>query len=150
MLIPDIIHSQKKESGIYKRNFKIDLLRGFSIIFVILLHLNIRVAFNGTALGEMIPRQIYNLLFWSGIYGVEIFFTISGFLITLTALRRYGAPGNVRPADFYKNRAARIAPLLLLLLAVGDFLVGEGNLLGIVRALFPRRANRHQRGPGTF
>lgn len=118
MLIPDIIHSQNKESGIYKRNFKIDLLRGFSIIFVILLHLNIRVAFNGTALGEMIPRQIYNLLFWSGIYGVEIFFTISGFLITLTALRRYGAPGNVRPADFYKNRAARIAPLLLLLLAV--------------------------------
>mgnify|MGYP000541857429 CR=1 FL=1 len=109
---------EKIRTDNYKRNFKIDLLRGFSIIFVILLHLNIRVAFNETQLGEIMPRQIYNLLFWSGFYGVEIFFTISGFLITLTVLGRYGTPENVKPLSFYQKRIARIVPLLLLLLAV--------------------------------
>lgn len=109
---------EKIRTDNYKRNFKIDLLRGFSIIFVILLHLNIRVAFNETQLGEIMPRQIYSLLFWSGFYGVEIFFTISGFLITLTVLGRYGTPENVKPLSFYQKRIARIVPLLLLLLAV--------------------------------
>lgn len=118
MFTTNTLLTRKNEPGIYKRNFKIDLLRGFSILFVILLHLNIRVAFNGTALGEILPQPLYKLLFWSGIYGVEIFFTVSGFLITQTALSRYGTPRDVKPADFYKNRLARIAPLLLLLLAV--------------------------------
>ena len=118
MFNPNNLEIQKVKKDIYKRNFKIDLLRGFSIISVILLHINIRVPFNETQLGEIMTRQIYNLLFWSGLYGVEIFFTISGFLITLTVLGRYGTPDIVKPLSFYQSRIARIVPLLLLLLVV--------------------------------
>lgn len=63
MFTTNTLQTRKNEPRIYKRNFKIDLLRGFSILFVILLHLNIRVAFNGTALGEMLPQPLYKLLF---------------------------------------------------------------------------------------
>ena len=47
-----------------------------------------------------------------------MFFAVSGFLITLTSLRRFGALAGMRPARFYRIRFARIAPLLLLVLAV--------------------------------
>jgi len=47
---------------------------------------------------------------------VQIFFAVSGFLITTTALRRWG-PG-IDIAAFYRLRFARIAPLLILLLAI--------------------------------
>jgi peptidoglycan/LPS O-acetylase OafA/YrhL len=49
---------------------------------------------------------------------VQIFFAISGFLITSTSLRRWGALGNVSIPGFYRIRFARIAPLLLALLAI--------------------------------
>jgi peptidoglycan/LPS O-acetylase OafA/YrhL len=57
-------------------------------------------------------------LVWSGQYAVQIFFAVSGFLITSTSLRRWGTPAAVRPRDFYLLRFARIGPLLILLLAI--------------------------------
>jgi peptidoglycan/LPS O-acetylase OafA/YrhL len=49
---------------------------------------------------------------------VQIFFVVSGFLITSTALRRWGSVSAVSVREFYQLRFARIAPLLLLLLAM--------------------------------
>jgi peptidoglycan/LPS O-acetylase OafA/YrhL len=57
-------------------------------------------------------------LVWNGQFGVQIFFAVSGFLITSTALRRWGTLSNVSLRDFYLLRVARIAPMLLALLAV--------------------------------
>jgi peptidoglycan/LPS O-acetylase OafA/YrhL len=57
-------------------------------------------------------------LVWNGQFGVQIFFAVSGFLITSTALRRWDLLSNVRLQDFYLLRVARIAPMLLALLAV--------------------------------
>lgn len=65
-----------------------------------------------------LPGQLVSSLVWNGQYGVQIFFAVSGFLITSTALRRWGSPSNVAIRDFYLLRLARIAPLLLLLLGV--------------------------------
>ncbi len=96
----------------------IDLLRGVSILVVILLHINIHLSFGGHRIGSLLPRRLYHLLFTNGDNGVTVFFAISGFLITLTSLRRFGALAQMRPAIFYRIRFARIAPLLLLLLAV--------------------------------
>jgi len=45
-------------------------------------------------------------------------FAVSGFLITATALRRWNSISGVNIRDFYILRFARIAPLLLLILAV--------------------------------
>jgi peptidoglycan/LPS O-acetylase OafA/YrhL len=62
--------------------------------------------------------QLANSLVWNGQPGVQIFFAVSGFLITSTTIRRWGSLSRVSVRDFYLLRFARIAPLLLLLLAV--------------------------------
>jgi peptidoglycan/LPS O-acetylase OafA/YrhL len=80
---------------------------------------------------------------WNAQRGVQIFFAVSGFLITSTALRRWGSISRVRIRDFYLLRFARIAPLLLLLLAVLSILhLGHVNHYvvaqktgGLVRAI---------------
>ena len=94
----------------------IDVLRGVSIVAVVLHHTNLHMA--GRPVEAMLPTQLGRILFWNGANGVSIFFAISGFLITTMSLRRWSSLGAVRPAAFYRLRVARIAPLLLALLAV--------------------------------
>ena len=71
-----------------------------------------------SVLAKALPRQLAATLFWNGANGVTVFFAISGFLITTMAIRRWGALSQVRIADFYRLRFARIVPLLIALLAV--------------------------------
>ncbi len=101
-----------------RRNIGIDILRGFCILFVILLHLNIQVNFKETLLGDLLPKRWYSLFFWSGFYGVIIFFTLSGYLITSSAIKKWGTLTDIKIKDFFIMRFSRIAPLLILLLIV--------------------------------
>ncbi len=101
-----------------KRNIGIDLLRGFSILTVILLHLNIHFGFSGTFLKEVLPKKLFSFLFWSGFYGVVVFFTLSGFLITSSILKKWGNLSKIELKTFYWLRFSRIIPLLVLLLIV--------------------------------
>lgn len=96
----------------------VDLLRGFSIIAVILLHISIRMQVNKIPIRPLLPPWLSHLLFTNGSNGVTVFFAISGFLITLTSIRRFGSLADIQPRRFYRIRFARIAPLLLALLAV--------------------------------
>jgi peptidoglycan/LPS O-acetylase OafA/YrhL len=95
----------------------IDLLRGLSILAVVLLHISIRFQIAGFSLRPVTAPWLFHLLFRNGNNGVTVFFAVSGFLITLTSLGRFGSLAQMRPAVFYRIRFARIAPLLLLLLA---------------------------------
>jgi peptidoglycan/LPS O-acetylase OafA/YrhL len=99
-------------------NGAIDALRGVSILTVLLLHLNIRVPFSGTYIGGLLPKLIYNVIFWSGYYGVCIFFVISGFLICNSVYKRWHALQEINLKGFYVMRIARIMPLLLSLIIV--------------------------------
>ncbi len=81
-------------------------------------HVNMRLRFAGVPYTQSLPDQLVHSLVWNGQFGVQIFFAVSGFLITSTTLRRWGALSKVSVRDFYLLRFARIAPLLLLLLAV--------------------------------
>lgn len=96
----------------------IDLLRGLAIFFVLMNHVNIRLWLAKVPYTHGIPRQLVSSLVWNGQFGVQMFFAVSGFLITSTSLRRWGSLPQISVGDFYKLRFARIAPLLLLLLAV--------------------------------
>ena len=102
----------------WKRLDGVDLLRGLAIFFVLMNHVNVRLQIAKVPYTKGIPAQLVSALVWNGQFGVQIFFAVSGFLITSTTLRRWGALSRVVPRDFYLLRFARIAPLLLLLLAV--------------------------------
>src|SRR4051812_9180723 len=101
-----------------ERNSAIDVLRGWAVLSVILLHLNIRVPLNGSPLGSRLPRPLHQLLFSSGYQAVIVFFVISGFLITSMTEARWGTLGRVRVGRFHRIRFARIFPALGLFLLV--------------------------------
>ena len=96
----------------------VDILRGLAIFFVLMNHVNIRLLIAKVPYTQGLPNQLVNSLVWNGQPGVQIFFAISGFLITSMTLRRWGSLDRVSVRDFYLMRFARIAPLLILLLAV--------------------------------
>lgn len=96
----------------------IDLLRGLAIFLVLMNHVNMRLRIAKVPYTAGMNHQLVTALVWNGQLGVQIFFAVSGFLITSTALRRWGSLSNIDIRGFYRLRFARIAPLLLLLLAV--------------------------------
>ncbi len=96
----------------------IDTLRGVSILLVLLHHFSIAYHLAFSPLGALLTPEAVRAVVRNGNYGVTMFFVISGFLITSNALRRWGTLGAVRASAFYRLRVARIAPCLLLLLAI--------------------------------
>jgi peptidoglycan/LPS O-acetylase OafA/YrhL len=96
----------------------VDLLRGLAIFFVLMNHVNMRLLMAHIPYTKGLPDQLVYSLVWNGQFGVQIFFAVSGFLITSTSLRRWGSLAKVSVRDFYVLRFARIAPLLLALLAI--------------------------------
>ncbi len=104
--------------GTWKRLDGVDILRGLAILFVLMNHVNIRLLIAEVPYLKFLPRQLAHTLVWNGQMGVQMFFVVSGFLITSTTLKRWGTLSNISVGDFYKLRFARIAPLLVALLAI--------------------------------
>src|ERR1700677_2749096 len=96
----------------------VDLLRTLAIFFVLMNHVNMQLLGAKVPYTHGLPAQLVYSLVWNGQFGVQIFFAVSGFLITSTTLRRWGSLDRVNIRDFYVLRLGRIAPLRLLLLAV--------------------------------
>lgn len=88
------------------------------MLLVVLHHIHLRFVLNHYLVWNASPAELEQVLFWSGYYAVIVFFVISGYLITSLSLRRWGSLGDVRIGSFYRMRFARIAPCLLLILAV--------------------------------
>lgn len=96
----------------------IDLLRGLCVVAVVLHHINLRIHFRDSSLGQFIGPAANRALFWNGYYGVRMFFVISGFLITSWSLKRWGRLSQLNIRQFYQMRFARIMPCLAGLLLV--------------------------------
>jgi peptidoglycan/LPS O-acetylase OafA/YrhL len=136
---PDAADSHRS----WKRLDGVDVLRGLAILFVVLNHVHMRLLIADVPYVADSHKPLLASLVWNGQFGVQIFFAVSGFLITSTALRRWSALSSISVRDFYLLRLARIAPMLLALLAVmtalhyahiGPFVVSE-NRGGLGRAL---------------
>jgi len=133
----------RQASLIWSRLDGVDLLRGVAICMVLMNHVNMRLLGAQIPYTDGLPRQLVSSLVWNGQFGVQIFFVISGFLITSTTLRRWGSVSAVNVRDFYRLRFARIAPLMMLVLVilsllhfanVKDFVVSQ-KTGGLGRAL---------------
>src|SRR6476661_8597167 len=85
-----------------------DGLRGISIILVLLNHLWLPQAFSE----DSFLRKNYFL--FSGNAGVMIFFTLSGFLITLLLLREKMGNGQINFRKFFTRRFLRLLPPLII------------------------------------
>ncbi|QXW26617.1 acyltransferase [Acinetobacter johnsonii] len=109
------------------RNYKIDILRGVSILLVLIHHFNIPYKLHDTFLGIPIGGEsLTTLIARNGNYGVTMFFVISGFLITQHTLQRSGSLAQIQLKDFYVRRIARIMPCLVLLVVMVSFLGSLG------------------------
>ncbi|HPF79678.1 acyltransferase family protein [Nostocoides australiense] len=105
----------------------LDGLRTVAIVAVLIFHLN----------AAWLP---------GGFIGVDIFFVVSGFLITTLLVRERASTGRVDLAGFWGRRARRLLPALLLAIPVSvllarlteaDLLVGVGSqVLGALTFAF--------------
>jgi peptidoglycan/LPS O-acetylase OafA/YrhL len=118
---PELLPSSAAKPGYVSaktsRSAGIDFLRGLAILAVVALHLHIHIPTKSQFV-EQWPQPLRFVVFGSGYYGVMIFLVISGYLITSISLRRWGSLQSVKPIAFYQLRFARIAPPLLLLIAI--------------------------------
>jgi peptidoglycan/LPS O-acetylase OafA/YrhL len=89
----------------------LDGLRGVAVLAVVMFHFAPDVA----------P---------GGFLGVDVFFVLSGFLITSLLVTEFGGTGHVRLRAFWVRRARRLFPaLILVLLAVGAYAFLHANAL---------------------
>jgi peptidoglycan/LPS O-acetylase OafA/YrhL len=114
--IPAVQRAGQSES--IARNSGIDLLRGLSILLVVVHHIGLRIPLKKTELAAFVPKRLLDALNYNGYESVFVFFTISGFLIAGHALRRWGGLDRIDFKAFYARRFARIVPCLLLLVFV--------------------------------
>ncbi len=83
----------------------IDGLRAIAVTVVLLYHAGL----SGTVFG-------FDLTFPGGFLGVEVFFVISGYLITSLLLAEWRSTSRVNLGNFWLRRARRLLPALFLLL----------------------------------
>jgi peptidoglycan/LPS O-acetylase OafA/YrhL len=74
-----------------------DGMRGLAILLVILHHTNLKI-------------------FQGGFIGVDVFFVLSGFLITALLIQEYDKHGRISIKHFYIRRALRLLPALVVML----------------------------------
>ena len=70
------------------------------------------------AVGMVVIYHLYPSLLRGGFAGVDVFFVISGFLITGHLLREYQKTGRIGLLDFWGRRAKRLVPAAALVLTV--------------------------------
>ncbi|MFO0612608.1 MAG: acyltransferase [Polyangiaceae bacterium] len=110
------------------RDAQLDGLRGAAILAVVLYH-----ATPVRSSDSLLERAAFALP-WMGWAGVDVFFVLSGFLITRILLRERGATNYF--AAFYARRVLRIFPLYYLVLAFFLVAVPAADLFASQRGLW--------------
>jgi len=116
--------SEEKQS--WKHLPALDGVRGFAALIVVICHFYCALPIPATR----ISKALYNITDW-GVTGVDLFFVLSGFLITGILLTMKGSPRAW--VNFYMRRILRIFPLyygVLIFLTVLSLIITK-NLPGL-------------------
>ena len=87
-----------------------------------------------TGLFLVLLYHFFQTIFPGGFFGVDVFFTFSGFLITSLLLEEFGQKGKIDILGFFRRRFYRIFPpvvLMVLLVMPFTFLVRQDYVAGI-------------------
>src|SRR4051812_38948271 len=82
----------------------LDGLRGLAIIAVLGIHVPVT-------------------LFQGGFFGVDLFFVLSGFLITALLLQEHQHSGKIRLGRFYLRRGLRLLPAMLAVVLISGLCI---------------------------
>ncbi|MFT4009345.1 MAG: acyltransferase family protein [Nocardioidaceae bacterium] len=110
--IPDALAAGHRASAPTVRTFRPDIeaLRALAVVLVVLYHSNV----------AWLP---------GGYVGVDVFFVVSGFLITNLLFQELGRTGRLRVGRFYARRARRLLPvatLVMCLTVLGTWVLVSG------------------------
>ncbi len=107
---------------------KIDVIRFVAAMMVVIYHAYgdwvsnwqyLKFMTNGDGQGLNLFGRALNVFLMNGGYGVDVFFLISGFLITYLLLKeKQASNGKINILKFYTRRSLRIWPLYFLILAL--------------------------------
>lgn len=99
-----------------------DGIRALAVISVVLTHLHLWVKLkeHGYLAESVVPLV-------SGTTGVQAFFILSGFLITLLLIREHAAFGRISLKNFIIRRSLRIFPLYILFLLLATIINAVGS-----------------------
>ena len=87
-----------------------------------------------TGLLLVLLYHFFQTVFPGGFFGVDVFFTFSGFLITSLLLEEFGQKGKIDILGFFRRRFYRIFPpvvLMILVVMPFTFLVRQDHVAGI-------------------
>ena len=87
-----------------------------------------------TGLLLVLLYHFFQTIFPGGFFGVDVFFTFSGFLITSLLLEEFGQKGKIDTLGFFRRRFYRIFPpvvLMILVVMPFTFLVRQDYIAGI-------------------
>jgi peptidoglycan/LPS O-acetylase OafA/YrhL len=93
-------------------------LRAISIILVLVMHLGLHDLFKSS---EYLSQRVWPII--SGHTGVNIFFVLSGFLITSILLKTKESNNKISLKEFYIKRILRLGPALIIFYIVLLFLI---------------------------
>ena len=105
------------ETFVAKHVPELDGLRGIAILAVLIQH-------------KLTPLTITG-----GFLGVDLFFVLSGFLITSLLLAEFGRTGSISLKNFYMRRLLRLGPALAVFLAATLFVTYRNETIGLIRQL---------------
>src|ERR1700744_1523672 len=117
------------------RNSSLDFLRFGAIILVLFRHLYID--------GHSIPERIAQFIRGGGWVGVDLFFVLSGFLVSGLIFKEYETYGTFSPGRFLIRRGFKIYPAFYLFLGLTwgmtlyyHYASHEGSMKYLYEALF--------------
>lgn len=100
----------RQHRGLIPRVPALDGIRGLAVMAVVFYHL--------------FPPAVFGLSLKGGYLGVDIFFVLSGFLITSLLIRERVASGRISLKHFWLKRARRILPAAITVLVICTALAG--------------------------
>ena len=109
---------------------ELDGLRFIAFVMVFLFHGGLPEAFVRQIIGRTAARALRE----NGGYGVQLFFILSGYLITTLLLREEARYGRVALCAFWVRRILRIWPLYYLVILIGFFAASPRSTVSSGRA----------------